>query len=825
MKRTMIAALSIILVLFAFSACSNDSGNPGYTGNTSELATEIKPADIVNDVLDPDAEGVIVTYTLAEDSTRALNEGGRYTLTARVEFEEFDVGNNTITGGVLIYEFKGTVTNGKFTATSTCSVTTESPLIIETDEGDAEMTINDEEAAVSTFSITVSDVGPVDNVTATITVTISTTNTVTIDGDEVTIPKPDTEPEEPTGPVYTSISTAKELDTALATGGYYRLTDNITYSSPTQLKEHMILNDDTQQFESDGSYEISENITLDLNGKKLTSTVCLSVVDASAVISNGTLEMTITGIENPKYRPSLRLCEDSALTFDAVDYTSNIVAVFFYNNENNATLRVTNGSTVKTSEAYYAIGTNASEPPEPSQSMVLEVIDSSVISAGSKGTNGDNTAILFNVNGTVIIDNSTIRGDRHGMILRGGKEGASHRISNSTIEATGITETFNEASSGYPYISNNWASGNGVPQAALVIGNRTASSYRHDISVELQNADINGLEHSYCDIYVWENHVEGYDQTVTVTGSCKDTTYVNAVMNGAYFNVSNTAGAIYSLDSTVNYSSIKDMIESTLYAGIEGSETATINVDEPINLARSFSFDSIIFDGEQTEQKPDEDPIGINLSGSRDDITITIENSEFKNFGYAISSNKANGSINNGAGSSVNAGSLTLNITYTDFENCYKGLYATDIKNLTIKGGIFSGMGTAATSTGNDVVKRSGAAIDINQMYAGGEDIVIRNAKFTNCGGTEDNDETTSGAIKVKVRGGDDDDATDIPDITTPGHIDSVVIEGCTFTGNRADVVVGTGGNETTGNFELNTKVGNTPSELNIDYNDVTNSQ
>ena len=172
MKRTMIAALSIILVLFAFAACSNDSGNPGYTGNTSELATEIKPADIVNDVLDPDAEGVIVTYTLAEDSTRALTNGGSYTLTARVEFESFDVGNNTITGGVLIYEFKGTVTNGRFTATSTCSVTTESPLIIETDEGDAEMTINDEEAAVSTFSITLSDLGPVDNVTATITVTI-----------------------------------------------------------------------------------------------------------------------------------------------------------------------------------------------------------------------------------------------------------------------------------------------------------------------------------------------------------------------------------------------------------------------------------------------------------------------------------------------------------------------------------------------------------------------------------------------------------------------------------------------------------------------------
>ena len=142
-------------------------------------------------------------------------------------------------------------------------------------------------------------------------------------------------------------------------------------------------------------------------------------------------------------------------------------------------------------------------------------------------------------------------------------------------------------------------------------------------------------------------------------------------------------------------------------------------------------------------------------------------------------------------------------IENTDFSNCFKGLYATDIKNLTVTGGTYEDMGTASTTEDN-VIKRSGAAFDINQMYAGGGNITFTGVTFKNCGGSDTPSKTTSGAIKVKVRGSEDDKATDIPKITTPGAIKSLTVKNCTFDGNRADVVLGTSGYESTGNFKVN---------------------
>ena len=108
----------------------------------------------------------------------------------------------------------------------------------------------------------------------------------------------------------------------------------------------------------------------------------------------------------------------------------------------------------------------------------------------------------------------------------------------------------------------------------------------------------------------------------------------------------------------------------------------------------------------------------------------------------------------------------------------------------------FTNMGSGATGTG--VIERSGSAIDVNQMSVG-EIITITDSSFTNCGGE---DGTTSGAIKVKVRGGSDDSAPDIPEITTPGALEKFIVRNCEFSNNRADVVIGTSGYKSTGEFD-----------------------
>ena len=252
------------------------------------------------------------------------------------------------------------------------------------------------------------------------------------------------------------------------------------------------------------------------------------------------------------------------------------------------------------------------------------------------------------------------------------------------------------------------------------------------------------------------------------------------------------------LTGETSYGSIKDKISS--YIGIKGKAESEVvlAVDEPIVLDGSFIFENITLKGNATTPIGNsETPYGINLNNCTDNVTLTLKHVKMSEFGYAISSNKANGRKDKDPTSNVNPGSLTLVIDRSEFSNCFKGLYATDITNLTITNSKFSNMGEAAEGT--DVVKRSGSAIDVNQMIAG-ESIVIMNSEFTNCG-NEGAEGTTSGAIKVKVRGGEGDEAPDIPAICSGSFSEGLTVSGCIFSDNRADVVIGTSSYESTGKF------------------------
>lgn len=492
-----------MLMLLAFVSCSNETDEPQFSGDIETVEKNLDLNSLVMDVLSSDAAGVTVEYRFAGDET---GTGG--TLSAAVSFSGYKAGPYIITDGTLTYQFSGNVSENSFTADS-CALITSEPLSVDTGSGSVAVTVNDENAHAELSADGISNGAvPAENVTVE-SVRIAAEGTVTLNGEDVII--------------YASVSTPDELVKALEAGGYYRLADDITLSSG----------------ESSASKIFSTDVSIDLDGHTLTSEFIVNLNNASWKISDGRLITSIKGIANAKFISAISLQTDSSLTLDNVDYSSNVVALFMSNNENNAALRIINSSSVKTTEAYYAIGTNATEP-NSSKNFTIEIIDSMVSSAGSKDTNGDNTAILFNVNGTVTIENSKITGDRHGLILRGGNDDVPHRIVNSTITANGITKTFDEIQSGYPYLDDNWASGNGVPQAALIIGNRSDTAYRHNIIVELENADINGLEHSYCDIYVWENHTADYSQLIIVSGSCKDKTFVNSKMNGAAFHVENT---------------------------------------------------------------------------------------------------------------------------------------------------------------------------------------------------------------------------------------------------------------------------------------------
>ena len=65
-----------------------------------------------------------------------------------------------------------------------------------------------------------------------------------------------------------------------------------------------------------------------------------------------------------------------------------------------------------------------------------------------------------------------------------------------------------------------------------------------------------------------------------------------------------------------------------------------------------------------------------------------------KNFGTAIMSNKVTGDSGN---KSNKEGTLTLIIEDSEFSNCYKGLYVTNLDDLTVTGSIFDEIGKAST--------------------------------------------------------------------------------------------------------------------------------
>ena len=120
-------------------------------------------------------------------------------------------------------------------------------------------------------------------------------------------------------------------------------------------------------------------------------------------------------------------------------------------------------------------------------------------------------------------------------------------------------------------------------------------------------------------------------------------------------------------------------------------------------------------------------------------------------------------------------------------ENCIKkGIYATNFSKAAFTDCTFSGSGKASGLQGDEANARSGSAFDLN-LVTTCESITFKDCKFTNNGDAG----STSGAIKIKVRGGNDE--TETSNYIHDGSITGAVsIIGCTFDDNSRDVVLGT---------------------------------
>lgn len=291
----------------------------------------------------------------------------------------------------------------------------------------------------------------------------------------------------------TVIEDSEGFKNAVAAGGFYSINDDLSVDSNEQIK-------------------FAENFDIALNGHKLSSTAQFIISGAEVSFSNGSVAMNCTKYINEegeeqtlnKGNSAVELLENSTLSLSGVNYTSNITGIFAVNNNDRITLNITDNSIVDV-DGYYALGTNATQP-DVSNDINFKITDSTITSAGAEGTDYDNTAILFNVQGHVTIENSTVSGDRQAMIARGG----NYVFTNTTFEATG-ENSINKTDKGNYLNENYWGSGNEVPLAALVIGNNSTSAYDYSTSAELENVIIkapekNNADVDYYGIYVWQNN-------------------------------------------------------------------------------------------------------------------------------------------------------------------------------------------------------------------------------------------------------------------------------------------------------------------------------
>lgn len=218
---------------------------------------------------------------------------------------------------------------------------------------------------------------------------------------------------------------------------------------------------------------------IDLNGRELkiggTTPIVLNS-SKSISLKDGTLVL-----ENQNSRRvGIAICEGGNLELNDVNMTATDVSMVVDKGTNKATVDIIDS--VITSTDNYILSTNAGNP-ETGADVVINIKNSTLIAQ-----NSDSTAVLMNVPGTLNIEDSHLEANRQGLIVRCGNA----TVKNSTVKSNVTTDVIQQNSWDY-YDNNKWGSGNEVPVAAVVVGNRGAEgaiSYPHDATLTSINSSF-----------------------------------------------------------------------------------------------------------------------------------------------------------------------------------------------------------------------------------------------------------------------------------------------------------------------------------------------
>ncbi len=247
---------------------------------------------------------------------------------------------------------------------------------------------------------------------------------------------------------------------------------------------------------------------IDLNGHTLKSTVrTTSKIDEGNhfILKNGKLELHSSSIANA----TLSVSKNASLTLQNVEFTT-ADSGGITTEGTNAQVNIID-STIRTLGLTVSTNARTSDFYNP----IFNIKNSNL----SSMENGAGTPILVNIPCKMNIDGSTLTGYRHGLVVRGG----TVTVKNSTITNT-ISEAIIAEYAPSNYGDKDWGSGNMLPVATLVIGNK-GSAYQYPSDVSLMNTKlISNLPTgtTLSDVYIYGNTTEGngatfaYDETSEV---------------------------------------------------------------------------------------------------------------------------------------------------------------------------------------------------------------------------------------------------------------------------------------------------------------------
>lgn len=275
----------------------------------------------------------------------------------------------------------------------------------------------------------------------------------------------------------TIVETADELNSALVDGGNIIIANDITVNSFAGYNR-----------------QISTDVTVYLNNKTVTSTQTQNTTINGYSTLNLVYGSLVFNNMEAVNAASLLPITGSTVTLDNVILTSNGTAL--YPRGDAAAVNVFNNSVVE--GGAYAIGTNAGSTNN--YNVIVTIKDSTVQTKFDGETTGGGTAILFNVPGTLNVENSTVAGVQNAVAVRGG----TAVIKNSTLTTAEqqLYPNFDSFMTGENAV---WGSGNAFPYATLLVGDRNTKAYNYSAFVTLVNTEIKSGNAEVPTVYIWQD--------------------------------------------------------------------------------------------------------------------------------------------------------------------------------------------------------------------------------------------------------------------------------------------------------------------------------